>query len=169
MNIDPKLKEILEDLETAINRLTVYLSEREGQTDVAAPDTPVDPHPWLTAALRWEGKDEVDDNTELSQFLGFDPEETPWCAGFVSACLKQADRKALGLRARDYAKYGTEGTGDVGEIAVWRSHVGFVVNANEVIGGNVSNEVKRSPHPNSGKKDWFRHFIGFRKVGGTVS
>ena len=67
-------------------------------------------------------------------------------------------------RARDYADYGEEGDGEIGDIAVWRSHVGVVCDADgNVIGGNVSNMVKRSPLAGS-DKDWFRNFIGFRRV-----
>jgi len=125
------------------------------------PDT--DLHPWLTKMLEFEGLDEVDDNAKLTAFLGIDPEETPWCAAMLSSCLKACEKPALGLRARDYATYGAEGDGSIGDIAVWQSHVGVVASETEIIGGNVTNEVKRSPHPNTGK-DWFKKFIGFRKV-----
>lgn len=124
----------------------------------------VDPHPWLTKMLEWEGKDEVDDNEELSAFLGVDPEETPWCAAMLTSCLAQTGQKYLGLRARDYADYGEEGDGAIGDIAVWRSHVGVVCDDDgSVIGGNVSNMVRKSPSAGS-SKDWFRNFIGFRRV-----
>ena len=121
------------------------------------------PHPWLDMMIEMEGKHEIDDNVELSQFLGKDPEEWPWCAGMVAACLSKCGKPTAGWRARDYANYGERGTGKVGDIAVWRSHLGVVASDTEIIGGNVSNAVKRSPHPNTGK-DWFSNFIGFRKV-----
>ena len=99
------------------------------------------------------------------EFLSVDPDGTAWCADMVSQSLKSAGKPALGLRARDYANYGEEGDGSIGDLAVWQGHIGVVVNENEVIGGNVSNEVKRSPHPgNHPDKDWFRVFLGFRKV-----
>lgn len=149
--LDAKLDKILE----------ILTADKQPVAELAA-----DPHPWLTAMLAYEGKDEVDDNAELTDFLGIDPEDTPWCAAMVTSCLKACGKPALGLRARDYATYGEEGDGAVGDIAVWRSHVGLVIDEHEVIGGNVSNRVARSPHPNNpdGKKDWFRNFIGFRRV-----
>lgn len=139
------------------------LEELVKQESDAVEQGQVDPFPWLTLMLEWEGKDEVDDNAELQKFLGVDPEDTPWCAAMLTTCLGQTGQKYMGLRARDYAQYGEEGDGTEGDIAVWRSHVGVVVNEQEVIGGNVSNEVKRSPHPSTGN-DWFKNFIGFRRV-----
>ena len=128
------------------------------------PSEPLDTHPWLTKMLEFEGLDEVDHNAELAMFLGIDPEETPWCAAIVTSCLAACGKPYLGLRARDYADYGEEGDGEIGDIAVWRSHVGVVCDADgNVIGGNVSNMVKRSPLAGS-DKDWFRNFIGFRRV-----
>ena len=128
------------------------------------PSEPLDAHPWLTKMLEFEGLDEVDHNAELAMFLGIDPEETPWCAAIVTSCLAACGKPYLGLRARDYADYGEEGDGEIGDIAVWRSHVGVVCDADgNVIGGNVSNMVKRSPLAGS-DKDWFRNFIGFRRV-----
>ena len=128
------------------------------------PSTPADPHPWLTKILEFEGHDEVDHNAELTAFLGIDPEETPWCAAIVTKCLEACGKPTLGLRARDYADYGQEGDGSVGDIAVWRSHVGFVADDDgNIIGGNVTNMVRKSP-PAGSDKDWFRNFIGFRRV-----
>lgn len=125
---------------------------------------PADPHPWLTKMLEFEGYDEVDHNAELHEFLDVDPEETPWCAAMLTSCLKACSKPALGLRARDYADYGEAGDGSIGDIAVWRSHVGVVCDADgNIIGGNVSNMVKKSP-PAGSEKDWFRNFLGFRKV-----
>ena len=154
----------LDQIESKLDVLIGLLSEPGA---VEAHDDPIataDPHPWLTKMLEFEGKDEVDDNNELAAFLGIDPEETPWCAAMLSACLKASDKPALGLRARDYADYGEEGDGSVGNIAVWRSHVGVVCDEEgNIIGGNVSNMVKQSP-PAGSEKDWFRNFLGFRKV-----
>lgn len=134
----------------------------EGQIELTSTD---EDYPWLDKILEYEGMHEVEDNGKLRAFLSVNPDGTAWCADLVSQSLKSANKPALGLRARDYATYGEEGDGSVGDLAVWQGHIGVVVNENEVIGGNVSNEVKRSPHPgNHPDKDWFRGFIGFRKV-----
>ena len=163
------LKDISNKLDVVVSSLAeiheLLTADRQAdKQDGALPAVPLDTHPWLTKMLEFEGLDEVDDNVELAAFLGIDPEETPWCAAIVTSCLKACDKPALGLRARDYADYGEESGGSIGDIAVWRSHVGFVCDADgSVIGGNVSNMVKRSPTPGS-DKDWFRNFIGFRRV-----
>lgn len=121
--------------------------------------------PWLDKILEYEGLHEIDDNEKLQEILTIDPIDTPWCADIITQCLKATGKPAMGLRAREYADYGAEGDGSVGDLAVWQGHIGVVVNEDEVIGGNVSNEVKRSPHPgNHSVQDWFRGFIGFRKV-----
>ncbi|MDE0011761.1 MAG: hypothetical protein OXU36_11475 [Candidatus Poribacteria bacterium] len=147
--LDSKLDKILE----------ILTADKQPVAELAA-----DPHPWLTTMLAYEGKDEVDDNAELTTFLGIDPEDTPWCAAMVTSCLKACGKPALGLRARDYVDYGEEGDGSIGNIAVWRSHIGIVCDEEgSIIGGNVSNMVKRSP-PAGSEKDWFRNFLGFRKV-----
>ena len=142
-------------VEDGVANLQLSAEDQHGESD---------PHPWLTKMLEFEGQDEVDHNTELTDFLGIDPEETPWCAAIVTSCLKACGKPALGLRARDYAAYGDEGDGSIGDIAVWRSHVGIVCDEDgSVIGGNVSNMVRKSPAAGS-NQDWFRNFIGFRRV-----
>ena len=135
----------------------------EGKSSLLESPDEEESYPWLTKMLEFEGYDEVDHNAELADFLGIDPEEVPWCAAMVTSCLKASGKSALGLRARDYAEYGEEGDGSLGDIAVWRSHVGFVCEDGSIIGGNVSNMVKKSPSAGS-DKDWFRNFIGFRRV-----
>ena len=153
---------LLVSIDARLEELIDILKPKGAEEETAPIETPS--HPWLDKMLEFEGHDEVDHNEELSDFLGIDPEETPWCAALLTACLKACDKPALGLRARDYAAYGEEGDGSVGDIAVWRSHVGVVCDEDgNIIGGNVSNMVKQSP-PADSDKDWFRNFIGFRRV-----
>lgn len=158
------MRDISQKLDTAVGLLEeiheILAADKQPSEQIGS----VDPHPWLTKMLEFEGHDEVDHNAELAAFLGIDPEETPWCAAMLSKCLEFSGKPALGLRARDYIAYGEEGDGSVGDIAVWRSHVGVVCDDDgNVIGGNVSNMVKKSP-PAGSEKDWFRNFIGFRRV-----
>ena len=159
------LKGISDKIDVAVKLLEeIHEILTDNQTADKQPSEPLDTHPWLTKMLEFEGLDEIDHNAELAAFLGIDPEETPWCAAIVTSCLKACGKPALGLRARDYADYGEEGDEEIGDIAVWRSHVGVVCDGDgNVIGGNVSNMVKRSPLAGS-DKDWFRNFIGFRRV-----
>jgi len=148
-----------------IGRLLAEVVKEESAHDTTPNASENSPFPWLDKILEYEGLHEVEDNEKLMTFLSVDPDGTAWCADLVSQSLKHAGKPALGLRAREYANYGEEGDGSVGDLAVWQGHIGVVVNENEVIGGNVSNEVKRSPHPgNYPDKDWFPRFIGFRKV-----
>lgn len=153
-----------ESLKGVLKAVDELIGDMPDDAPVETSPIAADPHPWLTKMLEFEGHDEVDHNEELSNFLGIDPEETPWCAAMLTACLKACDKPALGLRARDYAEYGEQGDGSVGDIAVWRSHVGLVCDEEgNIIGGNVTNMVKKSP-PADTDKDWFRNFIGFRRV-----
>ena len=54
--LDAKLDKILE----------ILTADKQPVAELAA-----DPHPWLTAMLAYEGKDEVDDNAELTDFLRY--------------------------------------------------------------------------------------------------
>ena len=116
-----------------------------------------------------------------------DPDETAWCAAFEYAICKKAGYLDVpfALNARAFAEVGEESDGQIGDIAVWGSHVATVMgsapagtnritsveewNATEdptgselmVGGGNQSNMVNISP------KSWYDNyseFIGFRRL-----
>lgn len=112
------------------------------------------------------------------------PQTTPWCAGYVASMLEQAGYEGLKgadrLRARKYARLGTRGTGEVGDLAVFRGHVGIVADrmpardnpwyiADEVpegahdilmLGGNQGDAInlKKIPYTDFQRPD----FLGFR-------
>lgn len=124
---------------------------------------------YIEIGKKYIGKHEDTDNVGLTEFLGIDPSETPWCTAFVNACLSAAGLPALSsLRARDYATYGEIGDGSVGDIAVWRNHVAFVAETSplRVLGGNQSDKVNISP------KEWYdkySEFIGYRRPMGNTA
>lgn len=113
------------------------------------------------------GLQEVRDAKILNSYLKkyaawpYNVSSTPWCAGFVNACLGQAGIKGTGsFMARSFMKWGqkvnpqdvqlgdivvfTRGTGSSG-------HVAFYVNDIDsthinVLGGNQSDKVCEKPH-----------------------
>lgn len=114
----------------------------------------------ITLAKKWHGKREVEDNAALRSFLGFNPANTAWCAGFVNAIEKQCSRPGTGkLTARSYLKYGTPvSEPKLGDIVVfkrgnssWQGHVGYYIsqdiNGILVLGGNQSNKVCYKYYP----------------------
>lgn len=85
----------------------------------------------------------------------FKDDETPWCAAFVGAALKNAGCHYLhgNLLAREYLKYGVElDEPEVGALIImkrgtseWQGHVAFISDIHgrtiKYIGGNQSNAV----------------------------
>ena len=59
-----------------------------------------------------------------------DPRVDPWCAGYVSSILEEGGYEGLKgadkFRARKYINVGKPGTGAVGDLAVFKGHVGIV-------------------------------------------
>lgn len=88
-------------------------------------------------------------------------DETPWCAGFVSGILEEADiRSARTGWARGYLSWGIKLTGAAyGSIVVFErgpnaGHTGFVVGRDKfgnimVLGGNQSDAVNIKPFDRS--------------------
>lgn len=103
-------------------------------------------------------------------------DETPWCAAFVGACLKEADVVGTdSLAARSYLKWGKETTspayGDVvvfwrGKPDGWQGHVGFYVREDKdhvwVHGGNQNNAVSVTKYSKT-------HLLGYRKAPAMVN
>ena len=146
---------ILDELKGIRTLLEERLPLAEGQATTeldAAPE-------WMQVAEGLKGLHEIDDNEELQDFLGCDPELTPWCAAFVNQCLQEAGHTGIGsLRARDFADWGEECDKKDGAVAVFKSHVGFV-KGEKLLGGNQGNMVKES------NLDWYHknmEFLGYR-------
>jgi len=118
--------------------------------------------PWIDVARRYIGQEEISgaaSNKIISGFfktvLGQElPDETPWCAVFVNACLLEAGEPSTrAALARSFLSYGMSLEGPrVGAIVVFprgkdptAGHVGFVVKIEGgkifVLGGNQSNSV----------------------------
>ncbi len=108
----------------------------------------------VTVAKKYLSMTETDDWRELKKFIGFDPRETPWCAGFMNAIEKELGRPGTGkLNARSYLKYGYPvTTPQQGDIVVfkrglnpWQGHVSIFIKQDSygtyVLGGNQSNSV----------------------------
>ena len=116
---------------------------------------------WMTYASQFLGMTEAKNTDTLRSFLGINPSTTPWCAAFVSACLKQAGVSGLRSNAvsglmtqaksqglfRDKNSY-TPKPGDIFiEKSGGASHTGFVLSVNsdgtyKTLEGNSSNSVK---------------------------
>lgn len=88
-------------------------------------------------------------------------DEVPWCAAFVGACLRRANKPSTGtLLALDYTKYGKSlgKKPQVGCIGVmkrgnsgWEGHVGFVTKFDAtsvwMLGGNQNDSVSVAKFP----------------------
>lgn len=99
--------------------------------------------------------------TWIRDDLGFDwyvKDETPWCAGFVNWCLKQAGESVTNsLMARSFVNYGNKIRPTKGAILVFRrgkapsGHVGFYVGETKthfrVLGGNQGDSVSIKLYP----------------------
>ena len=132
--------------------------------------------PLVVSANRWVGKNEQKDKTALMKYFdahgieyngkSFDPTKTPWCAAFLNAALMDAGYEPLATNsyaAREYINYGTEGTGEVGDIAVWQNHVGIVLSVAgdkiRILGGNQKDGVTIIDKSELDKKT---NFLGYR-------
>lgn len=127
--------------------------------------------PWVAEAYKWLGTAEIPGarhNNAVVRFLQsiaawVRDDETPWCAGFVGYCLKQAGLPTTGsLMARSYERYGrTLNAFYKGCIVVLHSgnpkkpqgHVGFGIKATRthvlILGGNQGNKVSLAWFPRS--------------------
>ena len=137
-------KDIIEKLNQHIAGIGEVVEMLENEhTDV---DTD-DPTPWLTEALKWEGKHEVDDNAEIAAFIGQDP-RIAWCAALANACYEACGIKGTGTpRALDFAEWGVESDESDGCLMVFATeiggHVGWKV-GDKLFGGNQSDMAKFS-------------------------
>ena len=138
-----------------------------GETTSAAPTI----NPLVGEFQKFLGMSETSDTQFLMDFMkgqGFkyfgqdlDPSKTPWCAAFLSCVLKASGfNSPMTARARDFAKYGTEGTGEPGDIAVWENHVGIVTDEGKILGANQGNKVSILDKSVLDKNS---KFIGYRK------
>lgn len=126
--------------------------------------------PWMVIARSLEGTREIAGRKHNPRILAmwkmaklpFTDDETPWCAGFVGACLEQAGfRSTRSAAARSYERweYGTRLRKPVADCIVvfwrgkptgWSGHVGFVDGVDQqgrlmVLGGNQGNAVNIKP------------------------
>lgn len=123
--------------------------------------------PWVLKGLEWDGKSEVDNEKELTDWLGFNPNDQKadgksWCAGFWLKIFEELgfDVSDLNLSAISFASFGydllqTFNENDLpdGAILVFQpnpdgdfpiSHVGVKVDDDKLFGGNQGNKAKRS-------------------------
>ena len=122
---------------------------------------------WVVSGLTWDGKSEVKDEEELTNFLGFCPNDKKpqgksWCAGFWLKIFEALgfDVSGLDLSAISFVNFGYDllETYEVdelpnGAILVFQpdpnghfpiSHVGVKVDDDKLFGGNQGNKAKRS-------------------------
>lgn len=138
---------------------------------------------WLKHAKQFLGAAEIvgpKHNNLIVQWwkdlsLPYRDDETPWCAGYVSAMLKHSGQAYLkSAWARAYLNYGVKlNAPAVGAIVVFErgsgGHVGFVVGKDRhgnimVLGGNQSNKVTIAPFVARMKSDGGR-VLGYRWPG----
>lgn len=86
-------------------------------------------------------------------------DETPWCSSFMCAAAESSGFPSTrSAAAKSWLNYGEEGTGEIGEIAIFSrlggNHVAFINSKYrkgdknvEVIGGNQKNSVTVSKYP----------------------
>lgn len=122
---------------------------------------------WLAGAWADLGQREIAgraDNPRIHAYFedvgASHPDEVPWCAAFVGACLERAGLESTrSLMARSYLGWGAEiGEGKVGAIAVFSrgsdpaaGHVGFLLGETDdsliLLGGNQSDAVTVAAFP----------------------
>jgi len=129
------------------------------QTLITSHHTPLKKKPKeiYEEASFYEGLNENKNRKSIKRLIGIDPVEVPWCAAFINAILEREGY--LGTndnRAKSFRDYGVKvSTPEVGDIVVFRSHVGIFVEYKQindtlyigVLGGNQSNSVKISYFP----------------------
>jgi uncharacterized protein (TIGR02594 family) len=139
-------------------------------------------HPFVATATRYVGMTETTHRSLLKEFMGIDPIEIPWCAGFINSILIENGYwgteivSKVPLTARSFLDWGevVEPLNlQEGDIIVfprvngepWEGHVGIYINMRKrdeqeflvIISGNDNNEVKISERPLSSA-------IGFRRL-----
>ena len=113
--------------------------------------------PWMIEGFQWEGKNEIDDEDELTEFLGInpnddDPDGLPWCGAWSGKVMQKMGINTIdSLRAVDYIAVGTECGCVDGALAVFDGghvgggHVGFVCdNGTKILGGNQGDSVRKN-------------------------
>ena len=193
MNKERVFSDRLNLLDSKLDKILEILTADKEPMDIETPE--VAPLNVVELVLGYIGLHELHDKKQLMELFEetqvyynggvLDPDETAWCAAFVYAiCQKASYDIPFALNARAFANVGEESDGQVGDIAVWGSHVAVVMgyadaeqkcvseeewsaakvdNGNYLMvgGGNQSNMVNVSP-----KKwyDQYSEFISYRKL-----
>ena len=163
-------KEALEEFQSGLLKIVKALDRvidapAPADTESLTSQTPikVEGHtaPWVAEGLRWEGKAEAADEKELTEFLGFNPNEATggksWCAGFWISIFSQlgCDTSGLNLMATSFKTFGYAiDTICDGAILVFEPkpdapypirHVGVAVDGcQKLFGGNQGDQAKKS-------------------------
>ena len=160
-SIDDKLGILLDKLGDAPVVPQIDVAPRIGELiEVKGVDAP-----WMQRAFEFDGKSEVADEAELTEFLGFNPNGgkggKSWCAGFWLKIFEDlgVDVSEVDLRAISFSNFGYDLLEDYeiddlpdGAILVFQpdpdghfpiSHVG-AKNGTKLFGGNQGDKVKNS-------------------------
>ena len=154
--------EILSKLVDIESKLDALLEKGSSVESEPQEEAKVDPAEWMSIAQKFIGIDEDEDENQVILFskiaeTPIESSETPWCAIFVNAVLAEAGFQTTGtMRARDFETYGEPCEEKYGAIVVYKSHVGFVPEKGEVLGGNQSDGV------NVGQQSWYGKPISYR-------
>ena len=114
--------------------------------------------PWVLALRAKEGKSEIEDEEELTEWLGHNPNDDDedglaWCASGLNAALRDAGLPTTGsMAAISFNDYGYECEEKDGAILVFQpkqgkrriSHVCVRVNGNRALGANQGDCLKES-------------------------
>ena len=164
--LDAKLDKILEIL-TVDKQPGELLPDASMIEETEFIEVPGMEAPWVLKSFNWEGKSEVDNEKELTDWLGFNPNDKKkdgksWCAGFWLKIFEELgfDISRLDLSAISFATFGYDLLGRYdeqslpnGAILVFQpdpdgdfpiSHVGVKVDDDKLFGGNQGNKAKRS-------------------------
>ena len=164
LEIIQKIRGCLSEIETII----------EGSPETPAmPDSDVpktitidgNQSPWVLALRKYENKSEVEDEQELTAWLGHnpnddDPDGLSWCASGLNAALRDAGLPQTGSKmAVSFSDYGQPCEEKDGAILVFQpkqgkrpiSHVCVRVNGNRALGANQGDCLKES------NLDWYKN------------
>lgn len=160
------LKQRLDQGKTKTRHLFLASQAEVGAAEEIAP-------PWLAVAVKEVGVKEIDglgSNPDIEKYhasttMGKKTDDVPWCASFVSFCMKNSDSDVVqqanrrSARARDWLDWGGKLTSARhGCVVVLKrgnnpnkGHVGFYMKESgndrvALLGGNQSNQVKVSTY-----------------------
>ena len=158
--------EVITKLEGAVDGLAEVVQMLREESGIAATESDngliVIPEgqrpPWTQIAEKFLGKNEIDDEDELREFLGFNPNDQDadglaWCKGFVDSCHKKCGIEyphstllATEYHTSDWGQVCDENT--LYSLLIFQrkgsnaGHIGWRVEDDKILGGNQGDSVR---------------------------